>query len=184
MRLHADEDHLRVFEQQRGQWVRQRDVAYADIQKVQFYPELHVVDENNGSFALRRCALRIRRAKKLHVSSAFVQSGDGTLLNTATNLASEFDEFINHVLNEVSEANPHAVIQEGWFLASLAWALVGVLGIGLLVTSVALVLYEPDLFSAIPALLFCLVFGAALVWLGTLFAIEYFPSRKRFKADP
>ena len=176
LRVRLNTNCIDVFNDLDGQWVHDRTIQFDNVKKIRFYRELHAIDKITGKFSLRHIGLILRSGKNLRLSSAYVTGNQGRFLATAKNQRKEFDAFVDQLMCCLSAADSSIQLQSGWLGAAIAWAIIALLGLGFVVLGGAMVFIEADLFSAIPAILFLLLFGVMMLWMGFVLAREYMPT--------
>ncbi len=177
MKLCLTDNDLRVYKNTKDGFEQKKVVPLKDVWLMQQFREVHAVDETTGEFNMQRFVLITQDKNRVDVSSAYVTGNRGRFLVEAKNQESEFLAFKEALKTRLCQENPGAKLQSGWLMASVAWALVAMLGIGLLAVGVALVLFEESLLSALLPMLFSFLFGGTLTWLGVGLARSYFPNR-------
>ncbi|MEM7282708.1 MAG: hypothetical protein AAF438_13890 [Pseudomonadota bacterium] len=176
-KLCLSERELRVYKKTNDSFEESKVISLKDVRLLRQFREIHAIDEKSGEFELQRLVLYTQDKNRVDISSGYVTGNRGRFLVEATNQESDFLVFTNRLKERINEENPAAKFQSGWLAASVAWALVAMLGIGLLALGVAFVLFEDNWLSALLPMIFSFLFGGALTWVGFGLARSYYPNQ-------
>ena len=176
IKLCLTENQLRVFKETNRGFEQSKVLSLEHIDLMRQFREVHATDSAMGGFNMQRIVVFGRDQDRVDITSAYITGNKGRFLMEGRNQEPDFLAFIQLLKERICKYNPTAKFQSGWLAASLAWALVALLGVGLLILGVAFVLFEKDWVSALLPTVFSFVFGGVLTYVGFGLARAYFPS--------
>lgn len=149
--------------------------AVSNIRRIREYDNGQIRDPHRGQCPMKQCIVTFTTGSSVTLKSASYTGPQAGLDHSA-----EYGRFVGSLIDRLARCNPDAEVVSGGMGVAVAWALLGVLGLGFLVLGIAMLaspVFTSERFQEIaPLAATCAVMGVGVAGMAVNMTLAHWPT--------